>query len=477
VAARPGAGVVAGVDSSTQSCKVVVRELGSGRTMRRGRAPHPPGTELDPEAWWFALGRALDDAGGLDDVAAVSVAAQQHGMVCLDEDGRVVRPALLWNDIRAAPQAAELRAELGAAAWAEAVGSVPLASFTVAKLRWLAATEPESARRVAAVCLPHDWLTWRLCGATGLDVLTTDRGDASGTGYWSPAEGRWRDDLLELAFGRRLRVPRVLGPAEPAGATPGGTLVGAGTGDNMAAALGLGAAPGDVVVSIGTSGVVSAVSPTPSADPSGAVAGFADATGSYLPLVCTLNAATVLDTTARLLAVDAAAFAHLANSAPPGSGGLVFVPYLDGERTPDLPRAAGTLAGVRHANLTPGCLARAAVEGVLCSLAGAVSALAERGGVRVDGRLLLVGGGAASDAVRRVAPTVFGQPVSVPAPAEYVAEGACRQAAWALTGEGDPPMPPVVDVEGYAAPFEPRLVERFAEFAARAASNEAPGGI
>ena len=194
--------LVAGVDSSTQSCKVVVRDAGSGRLVREGRAPHPEGTEVDPAAWATALEAAIGEAGGLADVAAVAVGGQQHGMVCLDEHGDVVRPALLWNDTRSAPAALDLVAELGAGYWAEAVGSVPLASFTVTKLRWLAEHEPDNAARTAAVCLPHDWLTWLLAGKPGLDGLVTDRGDASGTGYWSPAEGEYRADLLKLATGR-----------------------------------------------------------------------------------------------------------------------------------------------------------------------------------------------------------------------------------------------------------------------------------
>ncbi|MCM0676352.1 FGGY family carbohydrate kinase, partial [Micromonospora phytophila] len=214
--------LVAGVDSSTQSCKVVVRDAETGALVRQGRAPHPDGTEVDPQAWWDALRAAVDAAGGLADVAAVSVAGQQHGMVCLDEAGRVVRPALLWNDTRSAGAAAGLVEEAGGGAagrrsWADAVGSVPVASFTVTKLRWLARHEPEHAAATAAVCLPHDWLTWRLAGAPGLDALRTDRGDASGTGYWSPRTGEYRFDLLEQAFGRRPQVPTVLGPAEPAG--------------------------------------------------------------------------------------------------------------------------------------------------------------------------------------------------------------------------------------------------------------------
>ncbi len=441
---------VAGIDSSTQSCKVVVRDARSGRLLRRGSAPHPDGTEVDPEAWWTALAHAVRAAGGLDDVAAVAVGAQQHGLVCLDDDERVVRPALLWNDTRSAGAAAALVEELGGPGeWARAVGSVPVASFTVTKLRWLAEHEPEAAARLASVCLPHDWLTRQLqtrrigaapTGRVGPGELVTDRGDASGTGYWSPATGEYRPDLLGLALGRDpagIALPRVLGPSEVAGTTADGARLGAGTGDNAAAALGLAARPGDVVVSVGTSGVACAVSETPAADPTGAVAGFADATGRFLPLVCTLNAARVLDAAARLLGTDHAGLDALALSAPAGADGLVMVPYLEGERTPDRPDATGSLHGLRPATTTPAHLARAAVEGMLCGLADGLDALVAQG-VRI-GRVLLIGGGARSEAVRRIAPTVLGRAVLVPPDGEYVADGAARQAAWALLGGDEPP--------------------------------------
>src|SRR5919202_2676321 len=217
--------IVAGVDSSTQSCKVVIRDAESGKLVRQGRAGHPDGTEVHPDAWWTALQEAIGQAGGLDDVAAASVAGQQHGMVVLDEDGEVVRPALLWNDTRSAGAAADLIEDLGGGekgrqAWVDAVGIVPVASFTLTKLRWLARHEPANADRVAAVCLPHDWLTWKLSGARGLDALRTDRSDASGTLYWSAVTNQYRLDLLELGFGRRLQVPQVLGPTGVAGSLP-----------------------------------------------------------------------------------------------------------------------------------------------------------------------------------------------------------------------------------------------------------------
>ena len=252
----------------------------------------------------------------------MAVGAQQHGMVTLDDEGSVVRPALLWNDLRSGQAAADLVAELGPQAWVDAVGTVPVASFTVTKLRWLAEHEPQSVARTAAVCLPHDYLSWYLAGSPGLQAIRTDRGDASGTGYWSPRAGDYRFDLLERALGKRVIVPTVLGPAEAGGYIKSGAVLGPGTGDNAAAALGLGAGPGDVVVSIGTSGVVTAVSDVPSADVTGAVAGFADATGRYLPLVCTINAARILSSTAHLLGVDLEELSRLALKAPAGAGGL-----------------------------------------------------------------------------------------------------------------------------------------------------------
>ena len=423
--------LVAGIDSSTQSVKVVVVDANSGQVLRTGRAPHPDSLECDPEIWW----RALQSAGSglLDGVAAVGVAAQQHGMVALDDEGRTVRPALLWNDTRAANDASDLVAELGGPKrWADAVGSVPVASFTVSKLRWLQRVEPENAGRVAQVLLPHDWLTWRL-GAEG--QAATDRGDASGTGYWSPMDESYRPDLIRMALGHDVRTPVVAGPADTVGQMPGGALLSAGTGDNMAAALGLGAQPGDVVLSLGTSGTAATVASAPTSDASGLVAGFADATGHWLPLACTLNAARVLDSGAALLGLGTSEFAQLALTAPPGAGGAVLIPYFDGERTPNLPNATGSLTGLTRDSLTPDRLARAFVEGVVCSLVEAAQLLPER---KSGGRVLLTGGAAASPAVQQVAAAVLG-PITLPEPAEYVAIGAARQAAWALSPESGPP--------------------------------------
>ncbi|SMG14628.1 xylulokinase [Agreia pratensis] len=435
--------LVAGVDSSTQSCKVVIRDAETGALARMGRAPHPDGTEVDPAAWWQALRQALTAAGGLDDVAALAVAGQQHGMVALDAEGRVIRDALLWNDTRSAPAATALIAEFGADELARRTGSVPVASFTITKLRWLRDAEPANAERVAAVALPHDWLTWRLRGfgpaddetsplGPVLSELTTDRSDASGTGYFDSVTGDYDRELLVAALGHDCILPRVLGPAESPGKTPSGVLLGAGAGDNAGAALGLGARAGDVVVSIGTSGTAFAVTETPVNDTTGTVAGFADASGLSLPLVATLNAARILDATARLLGVTHDELGTLALEAEPGSKGLVLQPYFEGERTPNLPDATATLFGMTLASTTREGLARAAIEGLLCGLADGVAAVTALG-VQAE-RLLIIGGAALNPAVQAIAAQVFELPVSIPTPGEYVADGAATQAAWVLTG-------------------------------------------
>lgn len=432
--------LVAGVDSSTQSCKVVIRDADSGELVRQGQAAHPEGTAVHPSHWWRALRAAIEQAGGLADVSSLAVAGQQHGMVALDADGEVIRDALLWNDTRSAPAARDLIAELGGNdPWVQATGSVPVASLTVSKLRWLADAEPENARRVAAVALPHDWLTWRLLGGpdAGWDALVTDRSDASGTGYFNPATNCYERDLLAQALRRddasSIVLPRVLGPDERAGVMGTGIVVGPGCGDNAGASLALQMTPGDVAVSLGTSGVVSAISAEPVRDTTGAINGFADATGNFLPLGVTLNGSQSLDVVRNLLGLDFAGFDELALAAEPGAGGLTLVPFYQGERTPNLPDATASLLGLTLAGLNRANLARAAVEGLLCLLGDALQLFADHqiplNSVR------LIGGAARSAAVQQLAPAVWGREVLIPEPGEYVADGAARQAAWVLTGE------------------------------------------
>jgi xylulokinase len=452
--------LVAGIDSSTQSCKVVICDADTGTIVRSASSPHPDGTEVDPQLWWSALQAAISSAGGFDDVSAVSVGAQQHGMVCLDSDGKMVRDALLWNDTRSSSAADALVAELGAQEWAKRIGVVPVAAITAAKLRWLADHEPAHADATAAVCLPHDWLTWRLSGSTDIGDLRTDRSDASGTGYYSSESDDYQVDLLELAMrGRRPALPAVLGPSQQAGQTSTGAVLGPGAGDNAGAALGLGAGAGDCVVSLGTSGVVSAVGDAAPHDPDGIVAGFADATGRQLPLVCTLNGAPVLAAVATMLGVDFDELDRLALSAPAGAEGLTLVPYFEGERSPNLPGAAGALQGVTTRNLNAANVARAAVEGLLSAMAYCIDRITVHG---VDvRRIIMVGGGARSAAVRHIAPALWNSPVHVPTPAEYVALGAARQAAWTLSQADSPPEWSFGITSTYTAELTPHVLEQY----------------
>jgi xylulokinase len=457
--------LVAGIDSSTSATKVLLCRAQDGQVIGEGSAPHPQGTECDPLAWWSALQQA--GAGLLDRADVIGIGGQQHGMIVLDETGEVIRPALLWNDLRSASEAAELVAEFGGPGWwAGQTGSVPTASFTVTKLRWLAKHESASAARAATVLLPHDWLTWKLRQAGDARLRpatsTTDRGDASGTGYFSPRNGTWLPDVAAAAIGHPLDLPHLAGPAELVGQTGPGARLSAGTGDNMAAALGLGLEPGDLAISIGTSGTAFAVSTLPAADPSGSVAGFADATGKFLPLVCTINAAGVLAAAAALTGATLAELSDLALAAEPGAGGLTLLPYLDGERTPNRPDATGVLAGLTTRNASRQNLARAAVEAVLASLASAAALLSGQG--VAHRRVLLIGGGSRSEAIRVLAPAIFGLPVLVPQAGEYVALGAARQAAWAAAGTPAPPSwKPERPPARYTAEPQPQILRRHLE--------------
>lgn len=430
---------VLGIDSSTQSTKALAVDLETGETLAEGRAAHTGADVQDPRDWWTAVRLAARQATNGLDIAAVAVGGQQHGLVTLDAAGEPVRPAPLWNNVASAPDAERLNR---LADFPAAVGSRLVASFTITKLAHLARAEPDEVTRVAAVALPHDYLNLRLTGE-----LATDRGEASGSGWWSPAEERIRRDLLALAVGdaiaQRLRLPDVRGPEEPAGRlTPeaaealglrAGIPVGPGSGDNPMAALGVGAAAGEIIVSLGTSGVAYAVAERPTADESGEVAGFADATGRFLPLACMLNCTRVLDVVAAMFGLTLPDALARAADAEPGAGGLLMIPYLAGERTPDLPNAAGALFGITAANATPDCFVRAAVDGVAAGLAYCIDALF-RAGATGD-RLVLVGGGARHVAWRQAVADAAGMPAVVRAGDEHVARGAAIQAAAIARGE------------------------------------------
>lgn len=444
-------GIVAGLDSSPDFTRIVVCDSDTGAVLRQGYAPHPlesaegggRPSDVDPQAWLLSLGEAAT-GGLLEGVQAIGVSSQQNGLIALDAQGNTVRPAMVGGDKRAQVAAADLVDALGGrGAWAEAVGCVPGAAQPVTKLRWMSRTEPDAAMRTAVLMQAHDWLVWQLLGRPVR--RTTDRGGASGTGYWCAATGQYRTDLVEMALGHQVMLPEVLGPSDAAGTTPEGLLISAGTGETMAAAFGLGIGLGDAVVSLGASGSVMAVHTEALIDSAGMITSLADATGMHLPVVTTLNAVRTLRGAAEMLGMpDLEGLSDLAMKSTPGSHGLVMLPYLEGERTPNLPHTAGTLAGLRRESMKPEHFARAAFEGMLCGLADALDVLRGRG---VDvRRIFLLGAAAELPAVQAAAPALFGVQVVVPQPADYAAVGAARQAAWALgvtQGTLDPRTPPM----------------------------------
>jgi xylulokinase len=438
--------LVVGIDSSTQSCKVLVCDAKTLEVVREAKTAHPDGTEVDPELWWTALKAAIQQAGGLGGVKALSVGGQQHGLVALNKDGRVVRKALLWNDTRSASQADQIIEKFGKQYLTEHTGSVPVASFTATKLLWVSQNEPEIAKTIAAVCLPHDYLTWRLAGygpegesefGPQLDQLVTDRSDASGTGYFNGPSNQYVTAIIDFVIDHEIVLPKVLQAAQVAGkiatsigaelGATGEVILGGGMGDNAGAAMGLNLQSGDIAISIGTSGTIFGVVPGPSADESAAIAGFASADGHYLPLICTLNAARVLDWAAKLLNVDFDELGRLALAAKPGAEGVKLTPYFEGERTPNLPDATATIEGLRIGTGTRENIARAAIEGMLRGL-GVGKEILEGNGFDIN-KIFLIGGAAANPAVRQIAREIFGEGVTVPKANEYVALGAARQAA------------------------------------------------
>jgi xylulokinase len=432
--------VVVGVDSSTQSTKVLFLDTESGEVVAEGRAPHSGRDVQDPAEWWEALVTAIRNAITPElHVQAISVGGQQHGMVTLTGDGQVVRPAPLWNNISAAPDAERLNSE---ADFAREIGTRLVSSITIAKLAHLARTDSDDMGRTAAVCLPHDWLNYRLTGN-----LATDRGEASGSGWWSPREGRDRRDLLALAVGQetamRLHLPEVHGPNDTVGTLTNeaanalglapGIPVAPGTGDNMAAALGVGAAPGEMVISLGTSGTAFAVNSHPTADESGEVEGFADATGRFLPLACMFNCTRVVDTVAAMVGVPRQQALDRAAAIAPGADGLLLMPYLAGERIPNLPFATGSLLGLDMENASADLLVRAALDGVAAGLDYCLEALARLEVTAPE--VTLVGGGSQHGAWRQAIADATGLPVTVRGGKEHAARGAALQAMAIARGE------------------------------------------
>ena len=426
--------LVLGVEMSALSTKVEVRDADDGRLLVSGQAAHegakPGRGDFDPRLWWQAVVDARKDAGGALGVNAIAVAAQSDGIVLLDHEGRLLRPALLGGDAAMQIDADWLVRDLGGAQmWAASCGAVPDPTHAVVKLAHLRYHEADLFPRIGKVLLPHDYLTHRM-----VRRYVTDRGDASTTGYWSPRENRWRPDVLRVVddtieWGRCL--PEVLQPGEPAGDREG-VLVAPGTGSQQAAALGIGMRAGDVVLALDRSGICFAARERLTEDPTGRVADRADAAGKFLPTTRTFRARDVMETMAAQVGLDISYVDQMALSAPAGAGGVRWVPYRELDDASGRPPAPGYLTG-----LGPGIaqehVARALVEGIVCGLLEGLDAL-DAAGVPTSGRLWVVGAAARSNAFQRVVADLAQRPVSVPRQADAVCLGAAMQAAAVLHG-------------------------------------------
>ncbi|MCZ3378155.1 xylulokinase [Rhizobium sp. AG207R] len=435
--------IVAGIDSSTQSCTVVLRRLEDGAVVGEARKPHPtttpPRSEQSPHSWWDALWAAFGELSEfLPRIAAISCGSQGHGLVMLGEDGLPLRDAKLWNDTESAPDAMRLLERLPPREWAARTGSIPAAALTVSKLAWTERIFPGMVAKAKRIMLPSDYILFRLSGR-----VATERGISSGTGYFNPFKDSWDYSLAELAvpgIDWQSVLPDIIGSAEVSGPVQRieglemleGAAVGAGSGDNMTAALGMGIRKGDVVISLGTSGTYYGRTSVGIKDDTGSINGYADAANAYLPMITTLNSAKVTDAFRRILRASTGEFDELALATAPGARGLVLVPYLDGERCPNFPDATGTLSGLRS-DVEPGQMARAAIEGVLCGLLEGGDLL-ESLGLERKGRLIVTGGASKSKAYRQILADLTGKPVWTCDVAEAAAAGAAVQAAAALLG-------------------------------------------
>lgn len=438
-----------GIDCGTQGTKVVALSRNQKQIIAQAYASHEiiedanGRREQNPE-WWIAacesaLRQVLAKVGVLrNQVKAMAVSGQQHGLVPLDAQGQVIRPAKLWCDTETTPQADWLTEQLGGVEAAiAATGNAIAVGFTASKLVWLREQEPENFERLATVLLPHDYLNFWLTGERRAEC-----GDASGTAFFDVIQRQWsRDVIAAIDPSGRLAtcLPTLMGPTEACGqlrpvlakkwGLPQGVLVAAGGGDNMMAAIGTGnVVPDTVTVSLGTSGTIYAYSDAPVVDELGEVAAFCASSGGWLPLVCTMNVTVSTETIRATLDLSLEGMNALAAEAPLGAEGALLLPFFNGERTPALPEARAMLAGLTPLNFTKANLCRAAIEGATLGLRYGLDAL-KRLGI-APREIRLVGGGAQSSLWRQICADLFASPVVLPQTAEAGALGAAIQAMW-----------------------------------------------
>ena len=435
-----------GIDSGTQSTKAVVLDLEQKKVIAEARAPHalieglPVGhMEQHPQDWTAALDKVIAEVVAKVDasrVRGIGVSGQQHGFVPLDSDGEVIRPAKLWCDTSTVKECEILTKKIGGPKAAiKKAGLLFLPGFTAPKILWLKRNEPHNYRRLRQVLLPHDYLNFHLTGQYFME-----HGDASGTALMDVRKRTWSKPVLE-AIDKNLAdwLPELSSSDQAAGTlrpelaqryglSPD-VVVSAGGGDNLMGAIGTGnVTPGVVTASFGTSGTIYAFANKPVVDPDGEIAAFCSSTGGWMPLLCTMNVTTVTEQLRALCGMDHAALTAAVSSAPAGAGGLLLLPYLAGERTPNVPDGSGVYLGLNNKTFNPGHMARAAMEGVTMGMNYGLRRLAELG-VKAK-EIRVTGGGARSGVWRQIMADIFGVPVVAMVEDEGAALGGALQAAW-----------------------------------------------
>lgn len=438
-----------GIDSGTQGTKTVIFDAASGEIIAESRATYPlieglgGRKEQDPERWLDAVFATIKDVLAQDGVEAqhvrgIGVSGQQHGMVALDAQDRVIRPAKLWCDTETTAEADALTEKLGGLQRTiERIGNAIAVGYTASKILWLQQHEPHNYDKIATILLPHDYINFRLTGEKKAEY-----GDASGTAYFDIRTRRYADAVLKAidASGNlRQALPPLIAADEPVGTLlpqvaqklglNAEVVVSSGGGDNMMAAIGTGnVTPGVVTASLGTSGTIYSFSEHPVVDANGELAAFCSSDGHWLPLACTMNVTVATELTRNLFGYDVAELNRRAEQAPVGAEGVLLLPYFNGERTPPLPNATATLAGLTAMNDTPENICRAAMEGATFGMRYALEVL-QRNGIEPD-EIRLVGGGSKSALWRQVVADIFGYPVVCPKEQEAGALGAALQALW-----------------------------------------------
>ncbi len=438
-----------GIDCGTQGSKAIILDAASGQVLGQGAANHTmisgangrreQHTDQWLEAFALATRRALL-AANVDgqSILGIGVSGQQHGLVLLDDQGQVLRPAKLWCDTETSAENDRLLKHLGDEQGSlERLGVIIAPGYTVSKLLWTKEQHPDVFARIARILLPHDylnfWLTGRAC---------SEYGDASGTGYFNVRTRQWDLQLLrdidssgrlQAALPELIDAHQAVGTilpsiAERLGINPA-ALVASGGGDNMMGAIGTGnIQPGAITMSLGSSGTVYAYSEVPKVSPDASVATFCSSSGGWLPLICTMNLTNATGAIRELFDLDLERFNDLVAQAPIGADGVCMLPFLNGERVPALPHATGSLHGLTMDNLTQANLCRAAVEGTTFGLRYGLDLLRQNG---LQSRsICLIGGGSKSAVWRQIVADIMNTPVICTEQSEAAALGAAIQAAW-----------------------------------------------